>query len=109
MEIKLAILKSGEQLISDVGLVAEDSSVYCLINPYEIIALDNVEEDEVYELEDEDGGEYLNQEIKIGLEPWIILSDDEKILIKKDWVVTFVNPIDDVKTMYEKKVNGKNN
>ena len=36
-------------------------------------------------------------------------SNDEEILVPIEWVVTVVEPIDNVKNTYENEVNGSNN
>ena len=45
--------------------------------------------------------------IEVSLEPWIVLSKDEKIPVRSDWIVTITEPIDSVAKMYEEKVNGQ--
>ena len=45
--------------------------------------------------------------IQISLSPWIILAEDDNILVSLDSVITVVEPIKSVKEMYEEKVNGK--
>ena len=36
-----------------------------------------------------------------------MLTSDTKVPVPTDWVVTIVEPVDAVKTMYEEKVNGQ--
>ena len=106
MSIKLALLKSGETVISDVKeVVSMDSESgersvhsYLLKNPNIV----NIQQPFLVPEE-----ESLDT-IQISLSPWIILTSDEEILVYPDWVVTIVEPIDSLKKMYEEKVNGKN-
>jgi hypothetical protein len=107
MSIKLALLKSGETIISDIKeLVTEnsetnDKQVYayifskpqkvCLNTPLLISEEVNTSESSV----------------KVSLSSWILLSNDEDILVPTNWVVTIVEPIDSVRTMYEEQTNGK--
>ena len=101
MTVKLAILKSGEDIVADIKemIVGEgdDARVvgYVLTKPVGVslnrkeIAIDD-EEDKV----------------QIRLFPWCPLTKNEKIPITADWVVTIVDPIDKLKQMYTKEVLG---
>ena len=102
MSIKLTLLKTGEQLISDMKeLVAEgqdQAHAYLLDNPHtvEINEKRFVTEDE----KDIGGGDYG---INVALLPWIVLSKDKKMIIPVDTVLTIVEPLDSVTQMYEDK------
>ena len=99
MTVKLAILKSGEDIVADIKemIVGEgdDARVvgYHLNRPCGVslnrkeIAIDD-EEDKV----------------QIRLFPWCPLTKQEKIPIPSDWVVTIVEPIDKITEMYKKEV-----
>ena len=98
MTIKLMILKSGEELISDINEMAvgeeDDQKVigYFLRRP----CLVKMKNPGVIDKE--------NNKTKAGFEvsliPWIALSADEVIPIPSDWLVTMVNPVEQLKTMY---------
>ena len=104
MSIKITVLKSGDQLISDMKeLMAENEEkvqAYMLVNPhtYEINEKQFITEEEK-ELEEGDYG------INVSLLPWIILSKDKKMIIPTDSVLTVVEPIDAVTQLYLDKVN----
>ena len=99
MTVKLAILKSGEDIVADIKemIVGEgdDARVvgYHLNRPCGVslnrkeIAIDD-EEDKV----------------QIRLFPWCPLTKQENIPIPSDWVVTIVEPIDKIAEMYKKEV-----
>ena len=100
MSIKLTLLKTGEQLISEMKeLVAEgeeNPQAYLFDNPHvvtikeqELITEDNIPE--------QDYG------INVSLVPWIIISKDKQIDLRTDTVLTVVEPIDSLKQMYEEK------
>tara|TARA_Y100001951_G_C11030557_1_gene124729 strand:- start:117 stop:476 length:360 start_codon:yes stop_codon:yes gene_type:complete len=98
MTIKLAILRSGEDIIADMQemVVGDDKRVvgYFLTRPCGVTLknklLDvNEDEKESYELK---------------LFPWCPLTKDEVIPITTEWIVTIVEPIDKLKEMYEKEV-----
>lgn len=101
MTVKLALLKSGEDVISDiqemviktddgeekvVGYFFTKPCVVNLLNP------DN--------LSDENG----NKAFEISMFPWFPLSKDTKIPVTADWVVTLVEPIDKLRSMYTEGV-----
>ena len=100
MSIKLAVLKSGEDIIADVKeIMSEDNVVgYLLHKPHSVLC----EEPILVEEEDEQNGS-----IQIRLRPWLILSKDDKVPVRPDWLVTIVEPVDMLKEMYEEKVNGQ--
>jgi hypothetical protein len=101
MSIKLALLKSGETVISDAKELISDDKVcgYLFTKPH------IVELRETYLLVEntKDAGDNL----EVVLTPWIVLTSDKQIPVPPDWIVTIVEPIDQVKQIYEEKVNGK--
>tara|TARA_B100001778_G_scaffold276540_1_gene239929 strand:- start:155 stop:496 length:342 start_codon:yes stop_codon:yes gene_type:complete len=103
MSIKITVLKSGEQIISDMKeLMAENENkvqAYMLVNPhtYELSEKQFMTEEEK-ELEDSDFG------INVSLLPWIILSKDKKMIIPTDSVLTVVEPLESVTQLYLDKV-----
>lgn len=102
MSIKLALLKSGETVISDIKELVSEEKVcgYIFENPYKVLTERSILLSEESE---------YDAKIQVSLTPWILLTEDQKMLISTDWVVTLVNPIESLKQMYEEKVNGKIN
>ena len=102
MTIKLAILKSGEDVIADIQeMVIKDSDgqdkvVGYFFNQPVTAHLSGNEPDP-----DEEGGRLP---FKIRLTPWMPLSKDERIPVVADWIISMVDPIDDLKEMYEKGI-----
>ena len=102
MSIKLALLKSGENVIADIKELISEEKVcgYLFTKPYFVstrrapILTEEKEPPNASNLE-------------VAFEPWIILAKDEKIPVRMDWIVTIVEPIDSVAEMYEEKVNGE--
>jgi hypothetical protein len=102
MAVKLALLKSGEQVIADImELVNENDKVISLVfsNPYvaRLLTPELLMENSVQ----------LNDEIehKVAFSPWIVLSADKKIAVDPKWVVSIVNPHEWIKSSYEEKMN----
>ncbi len=97
MSIKLTLLKSGETLISEMKeLVAEDKEqahAYLLENPH---IVETREKSFLTEDEKKTGDFGIN----VIMIPWIMLSEDKKIIIPIDVVTTIVEPIASVKQMF---------
>ena len=101
MSIKLSLLKSGEQIISEMKeLVAEGQDVahaYMLENPHIV----EIKDRQFVTKEDKKrGGDFG---IDVALIPWIVLSKDKKMVIPIDTVLTIVEPLDSLTQMYEEK------
>ena len=96
MSVKLALLKSGEDVIADFQeMVVEDKVVgYLARYPY-VVKLNKSD------IPSDD------EPVKVGLSffPWMPLSKQTDIPIDPNWIVTMVDPVEDVKVSYEEKVN----
>lgn len=107
MSIKLLLLKSGELIVSDAKeLLSEDKLCGYLLNDPQLISINKNKE--VFLLEESQNQQTgMKSSVQISLLPWIFLSKDNQFPIPPDWVVTIVDPIDDIIKMYEDKLNGK--
>ena len=107
MAIKLAVLKSGEDVIADIRemMVGDEDTPdekkkvvgYYFIKPCGVTlknkAIDvNESADDSYELK---------------LFPWCPLAKNDAIPMSTEWVVTLVDPVDKLKEMYETQVLDK--
>ena len=101
MSVKLTILKSGMQLISDMKeLVAEETNqahAYLLENPHMV----EVNENRFITEEEKKDGDFG---INVSLLPWIMLSKDKKMIIPIDSVLTVVEPLDALTNLYKEKL-----
>ena len=97
MSIKVALLKSGESVIADIKELVSNDNIcgYLVENPHIISYL----EPELLTEQTE------TSKLKISLIPWILITSDTKIPVRSDWVITMVEPIEDVKKIYEEKIN----
>ena len=98
MAIKLALLKSGEEVISDIDeMVTEKQMVvgYYFTNPCRAIL--TTPEIEVDESQSSD-----KKPVSIKLLPWLPLADEEKIPVVADWVISIVEPQPKLKDLYTK-------
>ena len=101
MSIKLAILKSGENVISDAKeLIAEDKVCGYLFNKQHKV---EVTKPSIL-FEGDITPTSSDGEMSITLSPWIVLSKDTQVPVPTDWIVTIVEPISSVSKMYEEKV-----
>ena len=107
MAIKLAVLKSGEDVIADIRemMVGDEDTPddkkkvvgYYFIKPCGVTlknkAIDvNESSDDSYELK---------------LFPWCPLAKNDAIPMSTEWVVTLVDPVDKLREMYENEVLNK--
>ena len=101
MSATLAILKSGETVISELKELVSDDTVcgYLFENPHIV-----QERASIFLTEDSDQS---SRELEVSMSPWIILTKDTKIPIRPDWIVTIVEPLDSLIEMYEEKLNGQ--
>ena len=97
MSIKVALLKSGESVIADIKELVSNDNIcgYLFENPHIISYL----EPELLTEQTE------TSKLKISLIPWILITSDTKIPVRSDWVITMVEPIEDIKKIYEEKIN----
>lgn len=99
MAVKIAVLKSGEQIIADIKeLVDENENVVSLVfeNPY-VVRL--ITPQILFESNSTSESEH-----KVSYFPWIPLSADKKIAVDKSWVVCIVEPHEMVYTSYMEKM-----
>ena len=100
MSIKLALLKSGEEVIADIAEFrnSEDELVsYLFKKPYCV----KIKTSQVL-VEQETRPKH-----ELAYYKWMSLSKDDDIIVNKDWVVCITDPLDTVKNNYEEKVNGR--
>ena len=102
MSVKLAVLKSGEQVIAEAKeLVSKDEEKvrgYLFTRPHKVVTSQPMLLTE--EAKDDNS-------LEVTLSPWIILSADTEVVVPTDWVVTIVEPIESVVKMYQEKTNGQ--
>ena len=101
MAVKLAVLKSGEDVVADIKeLCDEQDNVVALVfsNPVVVKLITNQTL-----LESENADEY-----KVAFYPWQPLSAERDIPVRSDWIVSISEPIELVKTSYQEKMNGRN-
>ena len=106
MSVKLVMLKSGEDIITDVKELKSEEGIvgYYFHNPL-VVKMYHPEEPTVLN-EDGSSREYESM-ISVQFYPWIPLSEESRIPCSADWVVTIVEPVKNVKKLYQERVNGR--
>ena len=97
MAIKIAVLRTGEQVISDISDVSYEEKFkgYLLKNPQHVSI--------------NHGPSFLTEEteqdkVEIVLSAWIPLSSDDEVFVVPDFIVAVVDPVETVKNIYIEKV-----
>mgnify|MGYP003118964270 FL=1 len=91
MTVKLSLLKSGEDVIADIEEMILDEKVvgYFFNDPC------------VVKLLAKDAGNAGKTPCQLQLTPWLPLTLEKKIPVAPDWVITMVEPMPQLKKMYE--------
>lgn len=106
MSVKLALLKSGETLITDVKeLVTEETEEkerkvhgYLFVKPKKVDLAAPI-------LLTENSDSKEESSVQVSLSAWSLITKDTEFAIAKDWVVTFMEPADRLTAMYEESLN----
>ena len=104
MTIKLLLLKSGEDIISDIKemVIGEDEDRRVV--GYFLNKLCLVKMRDPSLLVEENTEEQKKAAYQVSLYPWMPLSKDSIIPVAADWVVTIVEPIVKLSEMYVEDV-----
>ena len=105
MSIKLAILKSGEDVIADIKeFISEEENVvsYVFSKPFVVKLIEP-------QILTNDELTTESRQYSLSVYPWIPLTDQEDIVVNPDWVVSIVEPAATLKKSYEVKVYGRGN
>ena len=105
MTVKLVMLKSGEDIIADVKEIKSNEDVigYYFNDPL-IVKMYEPEEPTVLS---EGSTNQYSSKISIVFYPWIPLAAEKKVPCSADWVITIVEPIENLKKLYQEKLDGK--
>ena len=100
MSVQLALLKSGEDVISDIKEYrdSDDNLVsYLFKDPFTI----KIKTSQLL-VEDESTPKH-----EVIYYRWISLSKDTDIVVSPDWVVCITDPLDSIKKSYEERLNAR--
>ena len=107
MSVKLVMLKSGEDLIADVKEIKSNEEVvgYYFDDPLLVKIYDT---DKPTVLSEGDTTKEYATKIGVTFFPWIPLSSEKRVPCSADWVITIVEPIENLKKLYQEKIDGRN-
>ena len=99
MTIKLMLLKSGEDIIADVSemVVGEEDKKRVIGYFLKKACVVKMRNQNTIETEE---GDTKRTGFEVSLFPWMPLSKEKTVPITTDWVITMVEPIDNLKEMY---------
>tara|TARA_R100001440_G_scaffold71394_1_gene94336 strand:+ start:85 stop:414 length:330 start_codon:yes stop_codon:yes gene_type:complete len=99
------MLKSGEDIIADVKEIKSNEDVigYYFNDPL-IVKMYEPEEPTV--LSEGTTNQYSSK-INIVFYPWVPLSAEKRVPCSADWVITIVEPIENLKKLYQEKLDGR--
>ena len=107
MSVKLVMLKSGEDIIADVKeLKSEQDVVGYYFQDHLVVKMYHPDEPTV--LNEEGSSRQYASKISVQFYPWIPLSADQKIPCSADWVITIVEPMENLKKLYQERLDGRN-
>ena len=99
MSIKIAILKSQQQVIADFKeIISGENPVAYLFKDPHVVEFNH------FSFSKEENNQ---NSIEVSLSPWILASADKEIPVPVNQVIAMVEPIESVKKMYLEKINGK--
>tara|TARA_B100001996_G_scaffold15247_1_gene12667 strand:+ start:135 stop:542 length:408 start_codon:yes stop_codon:yes gene_type:complete len=105
MSVKLAVLKSGEDIVADIKEARDKKTQepiwYVFKNPIQVALVDVRDPEKKLLMEErEDQGKRK----ELFFSPWLPLSADNEVIVPMDWVVTVVNPHEQVLQSYTERV-----
>lgn len=106
MSIKLCLLKSGETVICDLKEASYEGvlEAYVFNKPQKVSV-----QKEILLTEEKNLNDSLNREYQVMLSPWILLTNDDDIIVTLDWVVSVVEPVSSLKNLYVEKIGEQDN
>ena len=106
MTVKVILMKSGEDVISDAQEIIDKENkgiiAYHLKNPY-VMQLQTKEVEEEAELLVEGEKPAPKTKFQVSYTHWAPMSQQQEFVIPSDWVVTIYDPVDKIKEDYTAK------
>ena len=104
MSVKLAVLKSGEDIVADIKEARDKETKeaiwYVFKNPVRVELVPT----KVKELLNEDNKTEEENQRELFFSPWIPLSAENEVIVPMDWVVTVVEPHEQVLKSYTERI-----
>ena len=106
MTVKLVMLKSGEDIVADVKEIKSDEQEVIGYFFHDPLIVKMYEPEEPTVLSEGTTNKYSSK-ISILFYPWIPLSAENRVPCSADWVITMVEPIENLKKLYQEKLDGR--
>ena len=106
MTVKLVMLKSGEDIVADVKEIKSDEQEVIGYFFHDPLIVKMYEPEEPTVLSEGTTNKYSSK-ISILFYPWIPLSAENRVPCSADWVITMVEPIENLKKLYQEKIDGR--
>ena len=103
MTVKLAVFKSGETLISEVKELVSEEGSQKEVHGYLFVEPKKIEMNSPVFLSEETD---TDSSVQVSLSSWSLLTKDTEFVFPKDWIVTFMEPVDRLAEMYKESLNG---
>ncbi len=108
MTVKVILMKSGEDVISDAREIVDKDEkgivAYHLKHPY-IMQLQTKEVESAELLVEGDNPSEPKTKFQVSYTHWAPMSQQQEFVIPSDWVVTIYEPVEKIKKDYMKKHN----
>jgi hypothetical protein len=108
MSLKLLLLKNGDELVSDVKSVKDEDGKkvysYILTNPMKLETEGDDDDDFLLEGDEDYQVARVNEyeeELTLSMTRWPRFTEQDKIYLSPEWVVTLVDPISQLAEMYK--------
>ena len=99
MAVQLVLLKSGEELLTDIREIVDrdtqESIATVFIKPVRVTVVEQAVLSE---------GSNQPSDSVLSFVPWLATSKSEEYLVKEDWIVTVCEPQDNIKESYIQNV-----
>ena len=106
MTVKLVMLKSGEDIVADVKEIKSDEQEVIGYFFHDPLIVKMYEPEEPTVLSEGTTNKYSSK-ISILFYPWIPLSSEKRVPCSADWVITIVEPIENLRKLYQEKIDGR--
>ena len=106
MTVKLVMLKSGEDIVADVKEIKSDEQEVIGYFFHDPLIVKMYEPEEPTVLSEGTTNKYSSK-ISILFYPWIAVSAEKRVPCSADWVITIVEPIENLRKLYQEKIDGR--
>ena len=105
MAIKLALMKTGQYVISDIREILSNKEKVCgyMLNYPQTVTYNNSSL-LLVEQKLDNSNESREREIEVTLSPWIPITSDNSIPVTLESVIALVNPLESLESLFNQKI-----